>query len=193
MREALTQEIQHKLERFADTLTRWQGAINLVSSTENIWERHVEDSLQLLPHISPKASQVADMGSGAGFPGLILAIAGLPHVTLIESDKRKAAFLTEAARVCDTPVRVLNQRLEQVSDVNADYVTARGCASLSQLFHLSRTLRHEKSTCLFLKGKNYTKEIEEARRDWSFDLEIFPSALSDGVILKLTKVQQRGD
>src|SRR5687767_1366639 len=128
----LTRETLNRLAVHLDLLRRWQRAINLVgrSTLADPWRRHVLDSAQLYPHLAGQAGPVVDLGSGAGFPGLVLAILGAPDVHLIESDQRKAQFLREAARVTGTPVMVHARRIEDVAPFPASVVTARALAPL---------------------------------------------------------------
>src|SRR5215469_15305680 len=115
------------LERFAELLLQWNRRLNLISHHDEsvLWERHIEDSLQLAKLMAPLPDRAIDIGSGAGFPGLILAIAtGVPF-DLIEADQRKAAFLSEAARRLNVPVRVHAARAEAVHLRPAPLVTAR--------------------------------------------------------------------
>lgn len=131
----VSRETLDRLTCFADLLVRWTAKINLISPGDvpHLWERHILDSLQLVPLIE-RGTRVTDLGSGGGFPGLILAIAADADVTLVESDRRKATFLREASRAtgcCRTTV--VNQRIEAASVQPAPVVTARALANLSQL------------------------------------------------------------
>src|SRR5690606_12893200 len=126
--------------------------------------------------------------SGAGFPGLVLAIMGAGEVTLIESDRKKCEFLREAARVTETSVRIINERVENLTAENRkskdeeintfDIITSRATAALSQLFEWSAPLMKQDGICLFPKGENWATEVEEAKKHWSCDLQILPSASS---------------
>ena len=149
------------------------------STLGDAWRRHVLDSAQLAPLIPPGA-RVADIGSGAGFPGLVLAVLGTGPVTLVESDARKAAFLREAVRVTGAPASVANARAEAL-DLAADVATARACAPLRVLLGLAHRLAPRG---LFLKGAAAEREIAAARLHWRFGLERHPSrTAADGVIL----------
>src|SRR5260221_2069883 len=129
----VSRETCERLERYVATLLRWQPTINLVSrgTLDDLWRRHLLDSAQLLPHM-PDCGPIVDLGSGAGFPGLVLAILGAPDVHLVESDSRKAAFLREAARAAGAAVTVHNAPIETVS-VPAAAITARALAPLTPL------------------------------------------------------------
>jgi 16S rRNA (guanine527-N7)-methyltransferase len=131
--------MEDRLRRFAALVEKWSAKINLVSRADipHIRTRHIEDSLALLPHIAPGTECAIDLGSGAGFPGLVLAIAtGIPF-TLIESDKRKAAFLMDAARELSAPVKVLAVRIEDAKPPPSPLITARALAPLPQLLGLA--------------------------------------------------------
>lgn len=176
---SLTAETKERLTEFAKILTLWNNKINLVSpgDIENLWPRHIEDSLQLI-HWIPEGARITDMGSGGGFPGLVLAIAtGMP-VTLIESDQRKSAFLREASRICGASTQIITQRLEHPEKINiapADIVTARALASLDKLLRWARPLLREDGACLFLKGQTVCDELTEARKNWQMKEEIIPA------------------
>jgi len=130
----VSRETVARLEGYAELLKRWSGRINLVSRNTlgDLWRRHFLDSAQLLPLIPQKARSLVDLGSGAGFPGLVLAILGVSGVELIESDKRKGVFLREAARLTNTPVKITDSRIEMAKPHAADVVTARACAPLGK-------------------------------------------------------------
>lgn len=171
-------------------LIKWQTRINLVSaaSLEDMWRRHMLDSAQLV-RLLPAVSSVADIGSGAGFPGLVLAILGVPDVHLIEADDRKCAFLAEAARAAGCSPTIHRKRVEEIDRLRVDVVTARACAPLQRLLGYAEPLLGANSACLFLKGGRVEEELTEAEKTWSMVVERFPS-LSDpsGTILRITQV-----
>ena len=195
----VSRETLARLALYADLLRRWNRAINLVgrSSLEDLWRRHFLDSAQLLPLLpDPPAGAprtLVDLGSGAGFPGLVLAILGAGDVHLIESNRRKAAFLREVARQTGTAVTVHEQRIEAVGPIAADVVTARACAPLDRLLgHASRFLGvggaggRVSGRCLFLKGKGVEEELTEALNRWTLSLERSPSVTDPaGTILNI--------
>jgi 16S rRNA (guanine527-N7)-methyltransferase len=187
----VSRETSERLGRFAGLLAKWQRTINLVSadSLGDVWRRHMLDSTQLLKLLPPGISSLADIGSGAGFPGLVLAVLGVPDVHLIESDERKCAFLAEAARAAGCSPTIHRQRVEAVRRLQVDVVTARGCAPLAKLLGYAEPLLGAKSTCLFLKGGRLAEELTEAEKTWRMVVERFPS-LSDpsGTILRITQV-----
>jgi 16S rRNA (guanine527-N7)-methyltransferase len=184
-RETLT-----RLSRYLELLRRWQGTINLVgaSTLADPWRRHILDCGQIAPHVPHAAKTVVDLGSGAGLPGLVLALLGVPGVQLVESDRRKAQFLREAARVTGAPVVVHPTRIEQL-ELRADVVTARALAPLPRLLELAATVLTPHSICLFLKGETARDELTQARQSWHMHSEIVPSRSgSRGVLLKLEGV-----
>lgn len=182
---------EEKLIAFENILRKWQSKINLVSHNhDDIWHRHILDSLQLTQYIQPQAS-IVDIGSGGGFPGLILAIAGYNNIHLVESDKRKCLFLKEAARITDTKINIHAERVEKFSLDSVDIITSRACASLIDLLSLTHHLLSENTRCIFLKGKQAMDEVEEAHMKWRFQLNQKPSATHpDGVILILNEIEK---
>lgn len=187
---SVSRETLARLQVYADTLQRWQRAINLVSdaSLPDLWRRHMLDSAQLVPLVPPEAETLIDLGSGAGFPGLVMAIC-LPvgqgvRTTLLESDLRKAAFLREVIRLTDAQAEVRPIRIETAPTLPADVITARALAPLDSLFGLAARFWNPRTVGLFLKGRTADQEIERARRDWKFAYDRFQSRTdSAGVIL----------
>ena len=187
----VSRETLARLEAYGEVLRRWSGRINLVSRNTlgDLWRRHFLDSAQLLPFVPEKARCLVDLGSGAGFPGLVLAILGVPGVQLVESDKRKCAFLREAARIANVQVKIIDSRIEVVKPHSADVVTARACAPLEKLLPLAQRFIGPNTVCLFLKGENAAEELTAARRGWKMTAARHPSRADPrGVILKLEQV-----
>ncbi len=172
-------------------MRRWSSRIQLVAAgdLDHLWPRHIEDSLQLAPLIPAGADRAIDIGSGAGFPGLVLAIAtGLPF-DLIESDQRKAAFLREAARETGAPAIVHAMRAESAQLPPAPLVTARALAPLGRLLDLATPFLAPGGTCLFPKGRSADTEIAEAARSWRFRIDRLPSHTHpEGKILRITEL-----
>ena len=179
MLPTLTPETEARLQTYAALLAAWTRRINLIAPADipNIWTRHVQDSLRLLPHIPPGAATAIDLGSGAGLPGLILAIAANIHVHLVESDRRKAAFLQEAARQTAAPVTIHNTRIQSLAIAPAPLVTARALAPLRELLALAAPHLAPGGTMLFPKGAKAPQEIEAARAAWRFDLAVHDNIL----------------
>ena len=183
---------EDKLRAYAELLTEWNKKINLVSanSIPDLWERHIEDSKQLTEYLDIN-TPIIDVGSGAGLPGLILAIMGY-EVTLIESDQRKCVFLQEAARVCGVLQTVVNKRVEEVRGLkNESIITARAFAPLAELFSLTKHLR---GSYVLLKGANIEVEIAEAQRaGWQFDYTLHKSRYGSGFVSEMSDVTMRDD
>ena len=187
--------------RFADLsalVEKWNRRINLVSrgSLASLRTRHIDDSAQLHALARHPVSHWVDMGSGGGFPGLVVAIlaleTGSPEaVTLIESDARKSAFLNTAIRELALAAAVRTERIERASPMAADVVSARALADLDTLLGFAD--RHMAATgeALFPKGENWEKEVETARSTWQFDCRVDKSLTrSDSVILRVTGVSR---
>jgi 16S rRNA (guanine527-N7)-methyltransferase len=189
---AVSRETLEALGRYVEILAKWQKAINLVGPTTlpDAWNRHIVDSAQLLPLLPPDARRLADLGTGAGFPGLVLA-AMRPdlEVILVESDARKAAFLGEAARfmrLARMPKTVIS-RIETAPPAQADVVTARALAPLKQLLVWADRHRADPAICLFHKGKDWQSELTDARRGWEIEVEPTPSVTDrDSVLLRVS-------
>ncbi|MGH7154317.1 MAG: 16S rRNA (guanine(527)-N(7))-methyltransferase RsmG [Acetobacteraceae bacterium] len=182
-----------RLVAFTDLLLRWNRRVNLIAPADEtlIRERHIRDSLQLDALIPDGADRGIDLGSGAGFPGLILAFAtGIPFA-LIEADKRKAAFLREAARVLEAPVEVHSCRIEAATVSPALLITARAVAPLPRLLDLAAPLLVPGGTCLFPKGMTSESELTAAAAQWQMNVERIPSRTAPGgVILRITELHR---
>jgi 16S rRNA (guanine527-N7)-methyltransferase len=170
---AVSRETLDRLQTYLDLLVRWQKTINLVgpATLADPWRRHILDSAQLRRLVPGDARRLADLGSGAGLPGLVLAILGVPEVHLLESDRRKAAFLREAARACGIAVTVHAARIEVVSPLAADVVTARALAPLPNLLAMAEWHLRPGGTALFLKGRNAETELTAARESWTMRVQ----------------------
>jgi 16S rRNA (guanine527-N7)-methyltransferase len=187
-RLAVSPETLARLSACVDLLERWSQRINLVgrATLADPWRRHILDSAQLLPLVPQGTRSLLDLGSGAGFPGLVLAILGVPGVELIEADARKCAFLREAARVAAAPVIIHPRRIEAMPARVVDVVTARALAPLERLLDLAAPFLGPRTVCLFLKGERAEEELAAARRAWTLTAD-FHASLSDprGVVLRL--------
>jgi 16S rRNA (guanine527-N7)-methyltransferase len=190
-RFSVSRETAEKLILYVGELTRWQSVRNLVgpATLAEVWDRHIADSLQLAS--LSDATGWADLGSGAGLPGLILAIARPEiHVDLVESDGRKCAFLRETARVTGANVAIWDGRIEAMLPhlpQQPAMVTARALAALPKLLELSESLLIKGSVALFPKGRTYEAELTEALRSWTFKCDVLPSRTdSDGRILRIS-------
>jgi 16S rRNA (guanine527-N7)-methyltransferase len=194
----VSRETTEKLKLLESELRRWQAIKNLVgpSTLDDIWTRHIVDSLQLLAAAST-AKTWLDLGSGAGFPGLVLAIAGQQQglrVDLVESNSRKCAFLRHVARLTETPATIHEARLETVIPQfvgRADVVSARALAPLTKLVEWTEPLLKTGTTGLFPKGRDVEAELTEASRSWKLETEILPSQTdSEARILRITSIER---
>jgi 16S rRNA (guanine527-N7)-methyltransferase len=181
----ISRETLDRLTTYAQLLGRWQKTINLVapSTLGDVWHRHFADSAQLWQFRPENARAWLDIGSGAGFPGLVLAIlgaeSGATHHILVESDTRKAAFLREVVRTTGITVDILCMRIENAetrAKVKAvDCLTARALAPLPRLLEMSAPYFSSSTLGLFLKGRDAAAEIEQAAQSWQFESELRPS------------------
>ncbi|MCH7634699.1 MAG: 16S rRNA (guanine(527)-N(7))-methyltransferase RsmG [Proteobacteria bacterium] len=193
----VSRETLERLRVYLRLLEKWQGTINLVStgSLEDPWRRHMLDSAQLARYIPPcgagGAPVIVDIGSGGGFPGLVLAIMGAGVVHLVESNRRKCAFLATVARETNTEVTIQPLRVESLTPFAADIVTARSLAPLDQLLAFAEPLVGGEGECLFLKGKKGDEELTEAAKKWNMRVERFASdSDSSGVVLRLRQISR---
>lgn len=178
----VSRETMDRLFAFCELVKKWNPAINLVSKSgiSQIWDRHVIDSAQLIRQIPAQSGRWCDLGSGGGFPGIVLAVLAKEfqpetQITLVESDRRKAVFLSEAARHLDIAVSIKTQRVEDLEPQNVDVLTARALAPLSSL--CGYAYRHLKpdGVAIFPKGAAAEREIEDARKLWQFELDMMQS------------------
>jgi 16S rRNA (guanine527-N7)-methyltransferase len=190
-----------KLTRYADLLTHWQKSMNLVapSTLPELWSRHFADSAQLRG-LAPDARLWLDLGSGAGFPGLVIAIlpANVPEfrMNLVESSSKKCAFLAEVARVTEAPVDIHAMRIEQLAEkaqsLRLDVVSARALTPLPRLLELAEPFVGEGTRALFLKGRETEAEVEAARAGWDFTVRLHPSLTAgDAFIVEVTDLRRR--
>jgi 16S rRNA (guanine527-N7)-methyltransferase len=194
-------ETMDRLERYAAMLVDWQSRANLVapSTLPQIWQRHFADSAQVL-RLAPDAKTWLDLGSGAGFPGLVIAILQANQrnfrMHLVESSAKKCAFLAEVAKATDAPVEIHGMRIEelapQAKSLAPEIVTARALAPLPRLLELAAPFLGHGARGIFLKGRGATAEIEEARRRFDFACVLHPSATApDSAIVELRDLAKR--
>jgi 16S rRNA (guanine527-N7)-methyltransferase len=169
---------EERLQVFVDLLTKWNAAINLISpgSLADVWGRHVADSAQLLDLAPVRRRRWLDMGAGAGFPGVVVALIAADtdnpvEMTLVESDQRKAAFLATVSRETGVPMIIKAERIDAVAPQNVNVVSARALASLVKLCAFAERHVAKDGTALFLKGGQYEAEVAQARCFWSFALD----------------------
>ncbi|HYM27085.1 MAG TPA: 16S rRNA (guanine(527)-N(7))-methyltransferase RsmG [Steroidobacteraceae bacterium] len=188
----VSRETLARLEAYVALLKSWNRRINLVGATTlgDPWRRHILDSAQLLPQVPEKARVLVDLGSGAGLPGLVLSVLGVPEVHLVESDQKKAVFLREAVRVTGAAATVHAVRAERFR-LAADVVTARAVASLPELLELAAPFLAPHSVCLFLKGRTVREELTLAEKSWKMRARLLPSATDPGGTLLLLEAISR--
>ena len=191
---AVSRETVEMLEAYAALLTDWNSRHNLVSENTlpDIWHRHMLDSAQLEPLIPAKAQTLADLGSGAGFPGLVLAILRRDSlkVTLFEATKKKADFLSAVTETLSLPVTVVTERIEAVPPQIFHAVTARAFAPLNALLTAAHKFVGPRTICLFLKGQKLELELTEAAKTWKMVTQKHPSKTHPlGVILEIRDLQ----
>lgn len=194
-------ETIHRLIRYAELLTEWQTLANLVSAKTLplLWDRHFADSAQIL-RLAPDANTWLDLGAGAGFPGLVIAILQANHanfhVHLVEATAKKCAFLAEVARATSAPVEIHCMRIEELSktapSLRPDIVTARALAPLPRLLDLAAPWLRPGVRGLFLKGRDAGKEIESAMRRFDFTCRLHPSMTAeDSFVVEITGLAKR--
>lgn len=175
------------LEEFVWLVIQENNRYNLIgeSTVEDIWNRHVLDSAQLLRFIKNKNSKFVDFGSGAGFPGIVLSILGVQEIHLVEKSFRKSDFLRRAKLLSPNKIFVHQINLEELTIKDFDYITSRAFAALDKLVYYSKKFLKKDGCCLFLKGKSLENEINEAKKKYDFKYEIFPSLTSSesGIVL----------
>jgi 16S rRNA (guanine527-N7)-methyltransferase len=201
----VSRETIDKLSTYEALLRQWQKTINLVapSTLDAVWPRHFADSAQILALAPTDAKRWLDLGSGAGFPGLVLAIMLAPRdgakVTLVESDTRKAAFLAEVGRRTGAPVDIRPERIEKAATQSklgaVDVITARALAPLPRLLELAAPAFSAQTTGLFLKGREAQSEVDAARARWAFEAELQPSVSDAGgriVVIRALEAKTEG-
>jgi 16S rRNA (guanine527-N7)-methyltransferase len=196
---AVSRESQKRLTVFVELVLAWQAKINLIapSTITDIWTRHIKDSLQLLPLIPAGTSTIADLGAGAGFPGVILACVTDVEVHLYEANNKKSAFLREALRVTSARGQVHPIRLEKLTTIPklppATVVTARALAPLDTLLALAEPFLKQGAIGLFHKGETVDAELTQAAKSWTIEAIKHPSALdSQSVILEVRNATRAG-
>ncbi len=194
----VSRETLERLDLYLSRIITWNKKINLVSktSTENIWRRHIFDSLQLWPLMPKNTKTWVDMGSGAGFPIIPIACLAKSNANdikfhAIESNKRKAEFIRLVSNELSLGISVHGRRIEECSSLRGDVVSARALSPLYKLLHSSQSLLSPGGTCIFPKGEKYKAEISKALEYFKFEVQIIPSIThSDAVILKVEDISR---
>ncbi len=193
----VSRETFDRLDMYVELVKRWNPKINLVSknSLEDIWDRHILDSVQVF-RCATTADTWVDIGTGGGFPGMVCAIMALEEspntrFQFVESDLRKSAFLRNVARECGVTCQVISKRIESVEPLEADILSARALADLRTLLSFCDRHLSENGTALLPKGANWKKELSEAQEEWKFDVEPITSLTEpQAVILKIKGVSR---
>ena len=187
---AVSRETFLKLKEYEKLLTKWNSKINLVSKStlRDFWNRHILDSVQVFCSIGEKTGKWADFGSGGGFPGLVLAILsdefGVSNsLCLIEADVRKSVFLRTVCRELGLVVDVFNNRIEEISPMLVDVVSARALAPLKTLCFYAESHLNENGIAVFAKGESWESELLEAQKKWIFDYDVVTSKLYQGSVI----------
>jgi 16S rRNA (guanine527-N7)-methyltransferase len=193
----VSRETLDRLQAFVEMTVAWNKSINLVANADPdlLWSRHILDSAQIFDLLPGRTQSWADLGSGGGFPGLVLAILATEKspalsFTLVESDKRKAVFLSEVSRRLDLKAIALPKRIESIPPLNADVVSARALAPLSTLLDYGRRHMSAGGKLIFPKGARAVEEIQAARQKWQFSLVEHASRTDENaVILEITELR----
>ena len=192
----VSRETIERLKLYEALLHKWNPRINLVSraSLSEAWERHIVDSMQIYDLAPHPVKHWVDIGSGGGFPGLVIAIMGMEEkspqkVTLVESDTRKCAFLRNVIRETGVSAVVINDRVENIPPLCADVLSARALADLSNLLEYASHHLTKPGMAIFPKGESWAKELAHAQRTWNFDYQLVKSKTETGpVILNITGI-----
>lgn len=190
----VSRETFDRLKLYHDILIRWQRACNLISDSTlpYIWERHFLDSAQLISCISSSTQTIVDLGSGAGFPGIVIALLTDIPSFLVESNHKKSSFLREVKRITGAPIEIISHRIEDLPSLQGDVVMARAVSDLSSLLNYASLHLKKEGSCLFLKGKDVEKEIKEAHAIWRFSEKKYPSITDcTGIILEIKEITRK--
>ena len=191
-----SESILSSLDIYIELIKKWQKNINLVSknSVNDLWNRHVLDSAQLysLLPAPKKGLYIYDLGSGAGFPGMVLAIMGRKDIILCESNKRKCEFLKEVSRITNTNISIVNIRAQKLDGRSALAITSRALASLDALLEISMPILREKGVCVFPKGRTWKEELTVAEKKFIINYNTVQSITSsDSKKIIITKVRKK--
>ena len=195
----VSRETLNEFYEYETLLSKWNEKINLVSKNTlvDIWERHFLDSGQIIKHVEVSGKRWVDVGSGAGFPGLVVALLLRDRkidcdLVLVEKNSKKGFFLNEVIRKLNLSVEVVNDNIDNLEPLNADILTARAFSELNNLIEIAFRHRKKEGLCLFLKGENYRIELDKTLNYWFFDYDIIDSlSSSSGKIIRVKKIFKR--
>ena len=195
----VSRETLNSFYEYKTLLSKWNEKINLVSKNTlaDIWERHFFDSGQIIKFVEASGKRWVDVGSGAGFPGLVVALLLRDRkidcdLVLVEKNPKKGFFLNEVIRKLNLSVEVVNENIDTLEPLNADILTARAFSELNKLIEIAFRHRKKEGICLFLKGENYRMELDKTLNYWFFDYDIVESlSSSSGKIIRVKKIFKR--
>ena len=195
----VSRETLNYFYEYKTLLSKWNEKINLVSkhTLEDIWQRHFLDSGQIVKKVEASGKRWVDVGSGAGFPGLVVALLLRDRkidcdLVLVEKNPKKGFFLNEVIRKLNLSVEVVNDNIDTLEPLNADILTARAFSQLNNLIEIAFRHRKKEGICLFLKGENYRIELDKTLNYWFFDYDIIDSlSSSSGKIIRVKKIFKR--
>ena len=188
--------MKQKLQEYISLLLDWNKKMNLIgqSTIEDIYNRHIKDSTQLLKFISKEEmenSVFADFGTGAGIPGIILSICGVKKIYLLEKSPKKCEFLYEAKKISNNNISIINKNIFDVKDIKFDIIVSRALAPLDELLKMIYPFFKKDSKCIFLKGKKINEEIILAQKKFNFEYELFDSETSnEGKVVIIKKIKK---
>ena len=181
------------IDRYINKLKKSNQIHNLVgpSTIDVAWDRHINDSLQLTDFILKRNTSIIDLGTGAGLPGLILHIFGYKNTLLIDSKMKKINFIKDFAFENNLEIKTICTRVEKIKNQKFDFIVCRAFAPLIQLLDYSRFFTKKNTSLLFLKGRNVKKEIDDAKKSFSFEYDLYPSkSEGNGFVLKINKYKK---
>jgi 16S rRNA (guanine527-N7)-methyltransferase len=190
----VSRETYERLELFAALCNQWTKSINLVSNSnaDNLWDRHICDSLRVARHIPENTAVISDFGSGGGFPGIILAILAPWKVHLVESNQKKCAFLAAVSSELKLNTQIHTARIESLTPWDSDVVTARALAPLSKLFELLHPFISRTQKTLFFKGRGAEEEVLDAAKNWEFSHILYEEKNQEsGPIVEIKDLSRR--
>jgi 16S rRNA (guanine527-N7)-methyltransferase len=182
---SVSRETEPQLRQYVELLLHWNQRQNLIGrSTETeVWERHILDSAAFAAFLPDRGARIADLGTGAGFPGMVLAMLGYRDVHLVESDSRKCAFLQQVRLATGTQATIHAARIETLAGLNADVVTARACAPLPLLLEYAAVLARPGAKLLLGKGRRWQSEVAAATKEWTFTLAVHKISDTHGTVI----------